>query len=221
MTRPTKNDDDMWLDALAGRPHDGADPKINTEAERVRKILQKQSTELEAFLPNSSASDFQKLYQRLEKEQLVPQKVKFSSNLVKKWSSFIAAILSAFAFGALVMRYAMMPTLESVRSVQYQETSNGILTENTRLLFHETKLVRIVSVRVEKPNETMRVVSAESARLGLDFSVMKVSDGYTIVVIGLVPNSVDQEKLKSSLGLSKTAGGDLLFDVKQKTNLRD
>ncbi len=72
MTRQTNNEDDMWLDALAGRPHDGADPKINTEAERVRKILQKQHTELQAFLPNSSASDFQEFYRRLEKEQLVP-----------------------------------------------------------------------------------------------------------------------------------------------------
>lgn len=129
-----------------------------------------------------------------------------TSNLAKRWAALIAAIMSAFTFGALTMRFAMMPGMEAVRSEVSFATMDG-----------QKKFVQNVPVFVVEPLATIRVSIVEAARLDLSFAVRAVEGGYDLVLEGLIPNSPEQISIKQALGIGQSAGGDLLFQIRQKS----
>lgn len=149
-------------------------------------------------------SELQRLTSRLSKEGLFPASPQIQS-FARRWAAFIAAILSAIAFGALTMRLAMMPTLEGVR---YEG--------NVSIIEGQQKLAQSVPVLVPNPAETMKASVAEASRLGLSFSVKAAGNGYDLLVEGLVPHSANQESLKQALGISAAAAGDLQFLIRRK-----
>ncbi|MFH1871095.1 MAG: hypothetical protein ABIK82_17370 [Pseudomonadota bacterium] len=128
-----------------------------------------------------------------------------TSNLTKRWAALIAAIMSAFAFGAITMRFVMMPGMEGVRSEGSFATVDG-----------QKKFVQNVPVFVVEPLATIRVSVGEAARLELSFAVRAVEGGYDLVLEGLIPNSPEQISIKQALGIGQSAGGDLLFQIRQK-----
>ena len=194
MTRQTNNEDDMWLDALAGRPHDGADPKINTEAERVRKILQKQSTELEAFLPNSSASDFQEFYRRLEKEQLIPTRQSFA----KKYKTVIDKIkvVIAFILGMIVM--AMMPTQIATRG-----GADNLLSQ-VRMQSLDS-----VDTKIVLQDENLHVIIDSAVAAGLHVSVAASEKGEIVTLKGFKAMDADQVAIKALIGMPNQTHGNV------------
>ena len=197
-----RNDDQDWMDALAGKPTPDADPKTVTNASVLREAIRKHDSNLigEDYDPNGALNQ---LNARLNREGLL-HKPAFKSSLAR-WSSLVAAIMSAFAIGAITMRFVMMPGMVGVRS-------EGSFT----FLDGQKKFVQNVPLAVPEPAKTMRAAVAEAAQIGLNFSVRTVENGYDLLLEGLIPNSAEQVSVKEKLDIKGAAGGDLLFQIRQK-----
>lgn len=70
MTQAPEKEDEQWLSALAGQPDHGADPKLNLQAESLRRALKARSAMLEAKVPTADAAQYQQLMFRLRREGL-------------------------------------------------------------------------------------------------------------------------------------------------------
>ena len=67
---PPDKEDEQWLSALAGQSDPGADPKLNLQAEALRRALQARSAMLEAKVPTADTAQYQQLMFRLRREGL-------------------------------------------------------------------------------------------------------------------------------------------------------
>jgi hypothetical protein len=197
-----RDDDQDWLDALAGKATTNANQSTIAKASALRNAIQKHNELLLGESYNVD-SEIEKLKNRLVNEGLSTNSAPDNS-IKKRWAAFIAGILSAFAFGAMVMRFVMMPTMEGVRS-------NGETTSASTGAYTQT-----VAVLVKSPFETMQVVVAEASRIEMSFSVKVVEGGYDLTLVGLVTQSPSQENIRNVLGLSKMAAGDIQFQIRKK-----
>lgn len=69
MTDPISNEDQLWLDALAGK--NIADPNLSAHAQVVRQALQKRRKDIEADAAQDRSNEFARLHARLKKEGLI------------------------------------------------------------------------------------------------------------------------------------------------------
>ncbi|TXG99636.1 MAG: hypothetical protein E6R09_09970 [Rhodocyclaceae bacterium] len=69
MTDPISNEDQLWLDALAGK--NIADPNLSAHAQVVRQALQKRRKDIEADAARDRSNEFARLHARLQKEGLI------------------------------------------------------------------------------------------------------------------------------------------------------
>lgn len=198
-----RDENQDWLDALAGKPNPNAESSLTRKASVLRHAIQRHDSQLMGEDYEVEA-ELQRLNARLSKEGFL-EGASTSKIFAKRWAAFVAAILSAFTFGVITMRFAMMPSMEGVRS-------DGPVLSVER----QQRFVQIVPLYVTDPSETMKASVVEASRLGMNFSVRAVDDGYDLVLEGLVPSSVAQDSLKQSLGISKSAAGDLQFQIRQK-----
>jgi len=67
----TNNDDEKWLNALAGKPDVHADPLANAQAAAVRAAMIARRTALEQATANADPTEFEKLQSRLRREGLL------------------------------------------------------------------------------------------------------------------------------------------------------
>jgi hypothetical protein len=72
MTDPISNEDQLWLDALAGK--NIADPNLSAHAQVVRQALQKRRKDIEADAAQDRSNEFARLHARLQKEGLIRDK---------------------------------------------------------------------------------------------------------------------------------------------------
>lgn len=196
-----KNDDHDWLEALAGKQLSNSN-QTAAQATMLRKAIQRHNKQLLGENYDISA-ELEKLNKRLMVEGATPSPAE-NVSIKKRWGAFIAAILTAFAFGAMVMRFTMMPAMEGVRS------SGEILSAPA------TAHTQRVPVFVKSPSETMQAAVGEAARIDINFHVKVAESGYDLTVFGFVAHSAKQEALKTTLGLSKSAAGDTLLEIRKK-----
>lgn len=72
MTNTPDNDDEQqWLNVVAGRIDTTADVKINTQAQALRRALQAHAAKLEAKVPFLDEEQYQQLLFRLRREKLL------------------------------------------------------------------------------------------------------------------------------------------------------
>ena len=192
-----------WLDALAGKQSPNAEPSLVRKTAVLRHAIQRHDSDLMGKDYNVEA-ELQRLNDRLSNEGLF-ETARTSESFSKRWVAFVGAILSAFIFGLVAMRFAMMPSLEGVKS------DGTVLPAEGRKRF-----VQIVPLYVTDPTETMKATVEAASRLEMNLSVKAVDGGYDIVLEGLIPNAVAQDALKQILGLSGSAGGNLQFQIRQK-----
>lgn len=199
------NEDQDWLDALAGKPNPNADPEVTREATLLRQAIQRDDAAL-------GVNDFdveaglQKLKFRMRREGLMGTESSFNK-FVKRWAAIIASLISAFAFGIAVTRFAMLPAMEGVKS-------GGEIVEIKNL----NSFAQKVPVYVNDPAATAQLVISEAIKLRLNITVNATPDGYNLLVEGLVSNSIEQNQMKNILGISKSASGNLLFQIQAKAN---
>lgn len=74
MATNTDKEDDQWLSALAGQSDPAADPKINQQAESLRRALKNRSNVLTKQVPIADAAQYQQLLFRLRREGLASSK---------------------------------------------------------------------------------------------------------------------------------------------------
>jgi hypothetical protein len=70
MTQAQDKEDEQWLSALAGQPDLDADPKVNRQAQALRRALKTRSEMLEAQVPTADATQYEQLMFRLRREGL-------------------------------------------------------------------------------------------------------------------------------------------------------
>ena len=68
MTQASEKEDEHWLKALAGNPDPGADPKLNLQAESLRRALQARKRLLDTEVPIADAGPYQQILFRLRRE---------------------------------------------------------------------------------------------------------------------------------------------------------
>lgn len=79
MTQAQDKEDEQWLSALAGRPDLDADPKVNRQAQALRRTLKTRSEMLESKVPQADAAQYQRLLFKIRQENLlVPSKTKLA-----------------------------------------------------------------------------------------------------------------------------------------------
>jgi hypothetical protein len=239
-----KDKDQDWLDALAGntllyradsrgrsavrRPNADADPDVTQHASVLRQAIQRHDAALGLSEVGAEAG-LQQLKSRLRREGLIETNtadgpmdllikrnesdqnaaslaVKTSSNpFAKSWVTIIASLISAFAFGVAVTRFAMLPTMDGLRS-------NGEVVE----IKNQTGFAQKVLVHVIDPAATIQFVISEAIRLRLSVTANATSEGFSLLIEGLVSNSPEQDEMKKALGITKSASGNLLFQIQAK-----
>lgn len=70
MTTNANKEDEQWLNALAGQSDPAADPKINQQAESLRRALKNRSDSLTKQVPVADDAQYQQLLFRLRRESL-------------------------------------------------------------------------------------------------------------------------------------------------------
>lgn len=70
MTQALDKEDEQWLSALAGQSDPDADPKLNRQAEALRRALQARAEKLETKVPAADAAQYQQLMFRMRREGL-------------------------------------------------------------------------------------------------------------------------------------------------------
>jgi len=198
-----KDEDQDWLDALAGKPNAYADQEVTRRATLLRQAIQRHGAALNENEFDTEAG-LQKLKFRMRREGLMGTESSFN-NFVKRWAAIIASLISAFTFGIAVTRFAMLPTIEGVKS-------GGEIVEIKNL----NSFAQKVPVYVSDPTATAQLVISEAIKLRLNITVSATPDGYNLLVEGLVSNSIEQNEMKNVLGISKSASGNLLFQIQVK-----
>lgn len=198
-----KDEDQDWLDALSGKPNADADPEVTRRATLLRQAIQRHDAALGANDFDAEAG-LQKLRRRIGKEGLLETESNFNK-FCKRWAAIIASLISAFAFGIAVTRFAMLPAMEGVRS-------GGDIVEIKNL----NSFAQKVPVYVSDPTATAQLAISEALRLRLNITINATPDGYNLLVEGLVSNSPEQNQMKNILGISVSASGNLLFQIQVK-----
>ena len=67
----TDNDDQQWLDALAGRPDASADSTTNAQAQALRTAMMSRRAAIEHATRNADPAEFERLQARLQREGLL------------------------------------------------------------------------------------------------------------------------------------------------------
>lgn len=70
MTKNTDKEDEQWLNALAGQTDSASDPKINQQAESLRRALRARSDILTNQVPIADDAQYQQILFRLRREGL-------------------------------------------------------------------------------------------------------------------------------------------------------
>jgi len=70
MTQAPDKEDEQWLNALAGQSDPDADPKLNRQADALRRALKARSAMLETEVPTADATQYQQLMFRMRREGL-------------------------------------------------------------------------------------------------------------------------------------------------------
>ena len=70
MTTNTDKNDEQWLNAVAGQTDPTADPKINQQAESLRRALKARSDTLSSLVPIADEAQYQQILFRLRREGL-------------------------------------------------------------------------------------------------------------------------------------------------------
>jgi len=88
MTEPISNDDQQWLDALAG--HEASDLQLNAHAQAVRRALHRRRQEIEVDASQDRSEELARLRTRLQKEGLI----RSASAPTKSWLQKLLAWLT-------------------------------------------------------------------------------------------------------------------------------
>ena len=91
MTQQTNNEDDQWLDALAGKSDPSANPQVNRQAEALRRALEKRREMLDTQVPTADAGQYEQILFRLRKEGLTGARNKWSSPAI--WGMVATIVL--------------------------------------------------------------------------------------------------------------------------------
>lgn len=91
MTQATNKEDDQWLDALAGQSDPSASPKINRQAEALRRALAARKDLLDAQVPEADARQYEQILFRLRQEGLTGSHRMWSSPVV--WGMVATVVL--------------------------------------------------------------------------------------------------------------------------------
>ena len=70
MTQATDKEDEQWLNALAGRRDESAEPKVIQQVEALRRALKVRAESLETKVPYADDEQYEKILFRLQRERL-------------------------------------------------------------------------------------------------------------------------------------------------------
>jgi len=129
MTNDIDRDNEDWLQALSGKPRQGADSFTNSQAEAIRAALKRRASAIEQVSPEPSESGYHRLLFRLKREGRIgpdADKKRLDEWAANDDSTFGAATGTSDAspFGSFT-QYDLPPGLRSASSAGSQGASTS------------------------------------------------------------------------------------------------
>ena len=203
------NDADNWWKALEGDKEVDLPADEKTVVEQIRSAVADYESKLLGDDYNVAA-EFERLKSQLSTEHQTPSKnldsrggaVKFP---MVNWKQFAAVFSGSFATGALVMRFALTPTVELARTGGDFIDLDGTSAQRIELY-------------IDSPSNLVLEVLEGLDKANLKFTLSADRGRYSLLVYDLIPYAPEQMDLKVTLGISESASGNVLFEVMKPSN---
>lgn len=162
MNQPTSDEDQQWLDALAGKT--GGDPRLNAHAQAVRQAMQRRRQEIEADAQRDRTAELLKLRERLQREGLMQPAATQTPSWWQRLISWLglapSAQGSASGSGVALTRAVPMAVVLAIAGVGLWFAMQGRTPQvDERLIYRGDP--NVVTLLVEDPEQRAKVLEAE------------------------------------------------------------
>ena len=135
MTQLPDKEDEMWLNALAGRPDPAAEGVVNQQAESLRRVLLAQRTRLEASVPQADDALYQQLLFRLKREGLLKTQRPWSNPML--WGLVATLVLGV---GVVMQMGGLYPGHDDADTLRGGGKATVLVVENP-----EVRLIELLA----------------------------------------------------------------------------
>ncbi len=188
------NEDQIWLDSLAGKSVTSKNKKIILEAKLLRGAIQKNIAEEKAF-----EDSLVKLHARIQQENLYEKLIK--RDLKDTLQALIAKFKVTIMFILGLIAGAMIP-------MELARNSENLMFQLNRFSVSDELIGSEISLIANSPKSKTDEIVNMGISNNLEVKVRKnQKDGFTLTIYGLERNNVDQVALKSLIGISNQSEG--------------
>lgn len=179
MANTPEKDDDQWLDALAGRTDPTADPKLNIQAESLRRALKARAEKLESQVPYADEAQYQQLLFRLRREKLLTTNGGWRESAAWLKVAKIMAVPSDVAIGRNPAVWGMAAVLVLGVALVIQSAGNRHKQEEVDVLKGGQNTVLLVAEPEKRLSEILIGIRAA----GEEPVVTRTSDGSIVLKV--------------------------------------
>lgn len=162
MTEPISNEDQQWLDALAG--HEASDPHLNAHAQVVRRALHQRRQEIEVDAAQDRSEELVRLRTRLQQEGLIRTESAPTKSWLQKLLAWLAqgsqahggAIGSSRALSRVVPVAVLLALAVAAIWLAFQGRAPQV---DERLIYRGNP--NVVTLLVDDPEQRVKVLEAE------------------------------------------------------------
>lgn len=113
-----------------------------------------------------------------------------------RWKGFIASLVTAFSIGLLISRFLMMPTTIPTRGIS-----------DERMVNQTPSTYEHVSLQVPNPKDFAFLVLSAALEADMEVEIQQAGGRYALYIKPFKPNSRDQDKVRSLLGIKSELAG--------------
>jgi hypothetical protein len=162
MTEPISNEDQQWLDALAG--HEASNLHLNAHAQVVRRALHQRRQEIEADAAQDRSEELDRLRTRLQQEGLIRSKSEPTKSWLQKLLSWLSpgsqAHGGAIGSSSTLSRVIPVAILLALAGAAIWLTLQGRVPQvDERLIYRGDP--NVVTLLVDDPEQRAKVLEAE------------------------------------------------------------
>lgn len=120
------------------------------------------------------------------------------------WKGFAATTVTAFSVGILISRFLMMPATVTTRGAVDDSVANQVSSAQ-----------EYVSLQVSNPKEFAFEVISAVLDADMEVEVIHIGGKYGLYIKPFKPNAMNQEKVKSLLGVKSETSGTVNVTIGQ------
>lgn len=175
MNEQENEQDEQWLNALAGRPHPEADGSRNRQAAALRRALEARRKSLEAEVPAADQAQLEQIMFRLRREGLLDRNSAYMPNRWRQWAAKVGfdGLVAADAFWRRPAVWGVVASLLLVVGVVVQMQLAAVHDRELEIYRGSNATVLLV----EQPEVRLREILVGLRTAGEDGVVKRLDDG--------------------------------------------